>query len=208
MIAIIDYGVGNLSSVRNMLRKNGERDIEIVKSPNLLLEADHIILPGVGHFDHCMKKFSASGLLDAVAEKVLVDKTPLLGICVGHQMLFDGSEEGHEPGLGWIQGSVQKFDTADMKTPMTIPHMAWTDVEAHGDLALFRSIKDPRFYFVHSYYAVVGPDVTVATAHYGHTFTASVQQANIFGVQFHPEKSHKYGMALFQNFINWSNEEN
>jgi imidazole glycerol-phosphate synthase subunit HisH len=200
MIAIVNYGVGNLASVKNMLKKAGYES-ELVSDAEAIERATKIILPGIGAFDHCMTEFNNSGLREAVTQKTLKDKTPLLGICVGLQMLMENSEEGVEPGLGWIAGKTVKFKKEKLGD-LKIPHMGWTSVQIAKKTALTEGLGDqPRFYFVHSYY--VQPDDKtdeMLTAHYGYDFTAAVNRDNIYGAQFHPEKSHKYGMKILENF--------
>jgi len=200
MIAIVNYGVGNLASVKNMLKKAGYESV-LVSDAEAIERATKIILPGIGAFDHCMTEFNNSGLREAVTQKTLKDKTPLLGICVGLQMLMENSEEGVEPGLGWIAGKTVKFKKEKLGD-LKIPHMGWTSVQIAKKTALTEGLGDqPRFYFVHSYY--VQPDDKtdeMLTAHYGYDFTAAVNRDNIYGAQFHPEKSHKYGMKILENF--------
>jgi glutamine amidotransferase len=200
MITIIDYGVGNLGSVKNMLKKAGFESV-LASDITTIKNAQKIILPGIGAFDHCMQKFNASGLRPIVTEKVMQEKVPLLGICVGLQMLMENSEEGTEPGLGWIAGKTIKFKKENLGD-LKIPHMGWTDVKRSKASPLTNDLGDqPRFYFVHSYH--VSPDNgedELLSAHYGYDFTSGVNRDNIFGVQFHPEKSHKYGMKILENF--------
>lgn len=202
MLAIIDYGVGNLASIKNILKKIGEESL-ITSDPSIIASADKLILPGVGAFDTCAKKLQESGLLPALNKKVLGEKTPVLGVCVGMQMLTQGSEEGILPGLGWIKGYVVKFKKDQLPDGLKIPHMGWTDVKLGKPSGLFENMyEDPRFYFVHSYY----PQLThiedaILYATYGYTFVAGIEHDNIMGVQFHPEKSHKFGMKLLDNFV-------
>ncbi len=202
MLVILDYGIGNLYSIRNMLKKAGCTGALISGKPADVEQAEKIILPGVGHFEHCMTQLKQSPFYDLLQKRVLQDKVPLLGVCVGHQMLFECSEEGDCKGLGWIPGHVQRFDKSRMNDErLRIPHMAWTDIEVKTKAPLFHELEEPRFYFVHSYHAVCDPAYVTATACYGYEFVAAVHQENIHGVQFHPEKSHRFGLQVYRNFI-------
>lgn len=202
MLVIADYNVGNLASIKNMLKKAGCQNAMISSSPQQLESAAKIILPGVGHFEHCMTQLQKSPFFEVLKKRVLEDKIPLLGVCVGHQMLFEHSDEGNCPGLGWIPGRVRRFEKSNMDARLKIPHMAWTDVEVKPGAVLFTGLDQPRFYFVHSYHAVCEPTYVTATAHYGYDFVAAARHENIQGVQFHPEKSHRFGMQVYRNFIN------
>ena len=200
MIAIINYGLGNLGSILNMLKKIGAPAI-ISSDTEEILRADKLILPGVGAFDNGMKNLNALGLIPVVEEKVLHNKTPILGICLGMQLMTKNSEEGTLPGLGWIDAETIRF-RHEPAMNLKIPHMGWNSVAAAKDSPLFKGMyPDPRFYFVHSFHAVCynAQDV-LATSHYGYDFVSAFQRGNIMGVQFHPEKSHKYGMRLLNNF--------
>ncbi len=197
----MDYGVGNLASIKNMFKKiNVESIISSKKSD--ILQAEKLILPGVGAFDTCSQKLAESDLLPSLNQRVLIDKVPVLGICVGLQLLLERSEEGVLPGLGWIKGSIVKFNAAKMTPELKIPHMGWTDVTAVKGSKLFDGMyESPRFYFVHSYHpSVMNEEDALVQATYGYPFTAGVERGNIMGVQFHPEKSHKFGMKLLENF--------
>jgi imidazole glycerol-phosphate synthase subunit HisH len=200
MIAIVDYGVGNLASVKNMLKKAGYES-ELASNADTIARASKIILPGIGAFDHCMIEFNNSGLREVVTQKTLNGKTPLLGICVGLQMLMESSEEGTEPGLGWIAGKTIKFKKENLGN-LKIPHMGWTEVIFSKPSPLTEALgDDPRFYFVHSYH--VKPDHKedeLIVASYGYPFVAGINKDNIYGVQFHPEKSHRFGMKILGNF--------
>jgi glutamine amidotransferase len=202
MLVIVDYGVGNLASIKNMLKKVG-CDALISSNASDILSADKLILPGVGAFDTCASKLKESGLLSVLNKKALEEKIPLLGICVGCQLLMEKSEEGTEQGLGWIKGEVKKFEQQQMTDDLKIPHMGWTDVELNKPSLLFKNMyEEPRFYFVHSYYpAPINSDDVLMYANYGYKFAAAVEHENIMGVQFHPEKSHKFGMKLLENFV-------
>lgn len=202
MIAILDYGIGNLLSVKNMLDRAGAREVVVTSKVEDVKAADKLVLPGVGHFDNGMKKLRASGLYDALNEKVLERKTPVIGICLGAQMLTKGSEEGTEPGLGWIDAECKRFDQTRMDEKLPVPHMGWADVSGTKQSTLIKELpNEPRYYFTHSYHIVCNdPADELLTANYGYDFTAAVEHGNIAGTQFHPEKSHKFGMRLLANF--------
>ncbi len=204
MISIIDCGMGNLGSVKNMLKHIGVES-EIISTSEELLKASKIIIPGVGSWDNGVEKLHESGLLDALNIRVLKDKIPVLGICLGMQLLLESSEEGVLPGLNWISGGVKKFDfTSDefKGKRLRIPHMGWNIIEINKGSSLTKDfIGETRFYFVHSYHAVVNHQEDILmTCNYGYPFTCAIQKDNIWGVQFHPEKSHKFGMALMKKF--------
>ncbi|HMH33279.1 MAG TPA: imidazole glycerol phosphate synthase subunit HisH, partial [Puia sp.] len=186
MLTIVDYGVGNLASIKNMLKKAGS-DALISSQEKDILAADKLILPGVGAFDTCAEKLQQSGLLEALNKKVLQEKIPLLGICVGQQLLLEGSEEGKLPGLGWIRGKVVRFKPEQMPASLKIPHMGWTDVIiAKPSRLLDNMYDDPRFYFVHSFFARPDHEEDVLLyADYGYRFAAGLEHDNIMGVQFH-----------------------
>lgn len=197
---IIDYGVGNLTSIQNMLKKGGVQAI-ISSNREEILEADKILLPGMGHFDNCMVKLNASGLRPAIEEKALVQKIPTLGICVGLQMYMESSEEGNEKGLGWITGKTIRFKPERMPETQKIPNMGWLEIQQRKPSRLLEGLDDARFYFAHSYHvSPVSTEDELITAHYGYDFTAGIEKDNIVGVQFHPEKSHRFGMKLLENF--------
>lgn len=202
MLTIVDYGVGNLASIKNMLKKAGY-EATISSDEKNILNADKLILPGVGAFDTCVEKLQQSGLINAINKKVLEQKTPVLGVCVGMQLLTEGSEEGILPGLGWIKGRVVKFKQAQLSPGTKIPHMGWTNVVLSKPSPLFEGMyEEPRFYFVHSYHAeLVNKENALLIADYGYSFVAAVEHENIIGVQFHPEKSHKFGLKLLSNFV-------
>lgn len=199
MIVIVDYGVGNLSSVANMLRKAGG-EVHVARDPAEVLRANKLLLPGVGHFDHGMKMLNASGMRDAIDRFALELRRPVLGICLGAQILGNGSEEGDSPGLGWIDMACRKLPT----TPATrVPHMGWNQITRHKHSPLFdQKSDDARYYFVHSYYMECAhTEDVLATAVHGIKFTCAVQRGKIMGVQFHPEKSHRFGMDLMKRFV-------
>ena len=202
MLTIVDYGVGNLASIKNMLKKAGY-DAVISSEESVVLNADKLILPGVGAFDTCVEKLQQSGLINAINKKVLEEKVPVLGVCVGLQLLTAGSEEGQLPGLGWIKGRVVKFKQARLAPGTKVPHMGWTNVTLNKQSRLFEGMyEEPRFYFVHSYHAdLENSNDALLLADYGYSFVAAIEHENIIGVQFHPEKSHKFGLKLLSNFV-------
>ncbi|HPV44389.1 MAG TPA: imidazole glycerol phosphate synthase subunit HisH [Methylotenera sp.] len=200
MITIVDYGMGNVGSVFNMLRKLRVK-VQISSDMNEIAKSDKLILPGVGHFDRGMDSLNSSGLARMLSEQVLVNKKPILGICLGMQMMTRGSEEGTQQGLGWVAADTIKFS---FDSNLKIPHMGWNQVKSSIGAKLFESAPEEpeRFYFVHSYYVRAdNPKDVAAYCHYGHDFVASFEVGNIMGVQFHPEKSHLFGMNLFQRFV-------
>lgn len=185
-----------------MLKKVGVKsiissDIEVIKN------AHKLILPGVGAFDACVQKLNESQLIPVLNYKVLEEKTPLLGICVGLQLLFACSEEGLLPGLNWVKGKNVKFKVSEQSSVIKVPHMGWTEVFLNKPSRLFDDMyNEPRFYFVHSYHPLVEQENDILIrATYGYDFVAGVEHENIAGVQFHPEKSHKFGMKLLENFV-------
>ena len=197
-ILIVDYGMGNLGSVLNMLRRIGA-PAHISSAADDVRGADKIILPGVGAFDQAMKAIGASGLRAALDEKALGQKIPVLGICLGMQLLLDGSEEGREQGLGWISGKAMRFPRM---AALKVPHMGWNEARPTRTSPLIHGLEtDARFYFVHSYrVAVDRPDHTLLKTTYGLEFDSAIQAGNIYGAQFHPEKSHRFGKQLLKNF--------
>lgn len=201
MVGIIDYGLGNINAFVNIY-KQLNIPITVVNSHQQLSTITKLILPGVGHFDYAMQQFSNSGMREPVSKMVLEDKVPVIGICVGMQMLANGSDEGKEKGLGWINGYVHKFDPATISNKTHLPHMGWNDVYPTGQGGLFSGMeKDARFYFLHSYYFSCNePQDTIAEAEYGIKYACAVNHSNIYGVQFHPEKSHHFGIRLLENF--------
>jgi len=187
-----------------MLRKIGQASI-ISSESNSIDEAEKLILPGVGHFDHGMKNLSNSGLIEALNHNVLNKKKPILGICLGAQLLGDSSEEGVEKGLGWIPMQNVKFNRSRLSNSLKIPHMGWNKLKVKSikeEKGLFYEMADDaRFYFVHSFHMLpTNEEHMLSTSKYGYEFVSSVQKENIYGVQFHPEKSHHFGMQLLKNF--------
>lgn len=201
MITIIDYGLGNVLAFSNVYKRLNI-PAAVGKSASDLQGATKLILPGVGAFDHAMELLQQSGLRETLDELVLSRAVPVLGVCVGMQILAATSEEGQLRGLGWIDGDIRKFDVASFRHRPRLPHMGWNDVNPVGPSALFAGLEsDARFYFLHSYYFHCARSENVlAQAEYGTTFSCAVHSNNIFGVQFHPEKSHHYGTRLLKNF--------
>lgn len=199
MITIVDYGLGNLGSVLNMLKRIGVEG-EIKSDLKSIENASKLILPGVGAFDAAMKKLNESNLSSVLKVKALEEKTPIMGICLGMQILMNSSEEGSKAGLGLIDGEVKKFPYVDSQ--LKIPHMGWNYVYmSRKDSPLFYGLAEPKFYFVHSYYVKVkNKKNSLLTTNYGIEFDSGVIKDNVYGFQFHPEKSHKFGMKLFENF--------
>jgi len=203
MIVILDYGMGNTASILNMIHRVGG-DAVISSDTQKILEANALILPGVGAFDNAMQKLNESGLVGVIRQRVQEDNVPFMGICLGMQLLFESSEEGALPGLGLVSGEIKKFAFHKAgQESLKIPHMGWNVVQPVAGTRMFNGFdRDPRFYFVHSYHAVCADSNDVAaTCEYGYPFTCAVQKDNIFAAQFHPEKSHKFGMQIFKNFL-------
>jgi imidazole glycerol-phosphate synthase subunit HisH len=200
MISIINYGVSNVGSMLNMLRKIGTR-AEVVSTPEEVARAQKIVLPGVGAFDNGMDALRRMGLVETLVGRVMGDRVPLLGVCLGMQLLSAGSEEGEVKGLGLIPGFCRRFQSQN-STPIKIPHMGWNEIAIRRDDPLMKNLEEARFYFVHAYYVVCDdPADEVASSHHGVDFTAAFHRENIWGVQFHPEKSHRFGMTLLKNFV-------
>jgi glutamine amidotransferase len=198
MITIVDYGVGNLGSIKNMFKRIGVA-AEIQSDLDAIDQATKILLPGVGKFDAAMLRINESGLREILERKALVEKVPVLGICLGMQLLTKGSEEGVLDGLGWIDAHARHFQA---EKNLKVPHMGWNLVQSENPNYLIDQLPDEsRFYFVHSYYVKVAKqENSLLKTTYGHEFDSAIVSENIFGVQFHPEKSHKFGMALFEQF--------
>jgi glutamine amidotransferase len=203
MITIIDYGVGNIFAFQNVYKRLNI-PTKIAKTVADLEEVEKLILPGVGAFDYAMTRLNNSGMRDRLDDLVLKNNTPIIGICVGMQMMANGSDEGSMEGLKWIDASVKRFDEATIDYVTKLPHMGWNDVISTQNHPIFKDLeKDALFYFLHSYYFHCNqPTDIIAQSDYGIKFTASVNQNNIYGIQFHPEKSHQYGETLLHNFAN------
>tara|TARA_R110002072_G_scaffold255129_2_gene413856 strand:- start:9205 stop:9846 length:642 start_codon:yes stop_codon:yes gene_type:complete len=200
-IVVIDYGVGNLGSVANMLKKVGAKKVIFSNDPEMIASSNKVLLPGVGSFDHGMKRLNDLGISDALKTLVARDDSLLMGICLGMQLLTEGSAEGEIPGLGLVPGKALLFhDNQGLK----VPHMGWNVVYPKKSSFLLQDLPtESRFYFVHSYYVSCSNEEDVlCTTNYGNEFVSSFQRGNIIGCQFHPEKSHRFGMQLFKNFVN------
>lgn len=202
-IAVVDYGVNNIGSVLNMLRHLGVEAVA-AHSPSELAAAHAILLPGIGSFDAGITNLKNAGLFDAIRERVLEAKTPLLGICLGMQLLGKGSEEGRLEGLGLVDAYTRRFVLDDRSRSLKIPHMGWNDTVC-VDPDLFEGLRDgARFYYVHSFHvACANPTDVAASCTHGAPFTAAIRHGHVFGTQFHPEKSHRFGMRVLQNFSQW-----
>lgn len=202
MIRVVDYGVGNIQAFLNLFNRLGlkaKRASEVAQ----LNDASHLILPGVGHFDYAISSFNKSCLRAPIEELVLTQKKPLLGVCVGMQMLAYSSDEGVLPGLGWIPGSVHSMQGKLKGRSMPLPHMGWNELKINMPSSLFPStgVQSPEFYFLHSYYfSATNRSDVIATADYGMEFDAVVRHENVFGMQCHPEKSHRWGEQFLRAF--------
>lgn len=198
MITIVDYGMGNLGSIVNMLRRV-EVECEVTTDPARISNASRILLPGVGAFDAAMERIDAAGIRQVLDFKALQERVPILGICLGMQLLTRASEEGSRPGLGWIPADTYRLPC---NPGLKVPHMGWNVAERTRPCSLTQRLAgEIRFYFVHSYCVQTDkPEDTVLRTSYGVTFASAIQSGNIMGAQFHPEKSHRFGMQLLKNF--------
>jgi glutamine amidotransferase len=200
MIGVIDYGLGNVQAFMDIYKRLNIPAIAVKKTEELIA-CDKFILPGVGAFDWAMQSLENSGMRAALEQLVLQDKRPVLGVCVGMQMLANRSDEGVLKGLGWIPGLIQKFDEAHFDRLPHLPHMGWNDVVLTQNNSLLAGIEAPQFYFLHSYYFLPADAAsTIGETEYGGIFASVVSKDNIYGTQFHPEKSHHWGMSLLKNF--------
>lgn len=201
MITIIDYGLGNIQAFVNVYKRL-HIPVRVAKCSGDFVGTSKLILPGVGAFDHAMQQLNKSGMRQAVDDLVQVEKVPVLGICVGMQMLANGSDEGSLPGLGWVPGQVRAFASAPAAKDLALPHMGWNDVTPATRTGLFAGLEDEsRFYFLHSFYfECQQQEHKMAASSYGLDFTCAVAADNVYGVQFHPEKSHHFGVTLLKNF--------
>lgn len=201
MIGILDYGLGNIRAFINVYDRLNI-PIVTIKTKNDFDGVTKLILPGVGAFDEAMMKLNNSGLREDLERLVLGEKLPVLGICVGMQMLAKSSEEGELPGLGWIEGSVRKFNTNNIPYKTKLPHMGWNNISITKENILMKGLsQNSEFYFLHSYFFnCADSSQTLTTSFYGIEFTSAISHRNIYGVQFHPEKSHQNGITLLNNF--------
>lgn len=201
MLVVVDYGMGNLGSIVNILRRVGV-SATIGTTAEEVQAASKLILPGVGAFDNGMRNLDQLGLLPVLNQLVLQQRVPILGICLGMQLLTRGSEEGDLPGLGWIDAETVRF-RFEPHDQLKIPHMGWNEIcPQQPQHALLGDLQEARFYFVHSYFVrCTSPADVLATTEHGHSFCSAVAKQNIVGTQFHPEKSHRFGMQLFENFV-------
>ena len=200
MIGLLDYGLGNISAFENIYKRLNIKTLR-VDCRSKVDKAAGLILPGVGSFDWAMTAFRESGLIDSVCRAVQVRKTPVLGVCVGMQMMAPESEEGRLAGLGWIPGKVKKFSSPNSSSAFPLPHMGWNSVQPVPAAKLFSGIADPKFYFLHSYhFCPEDPKHAVGKTEYGGEFVSAIRDEHIWATQFHPEKSHNYGAALLKNF--------
>jgi glutamine amidotransferase len=205
MLIVINYKVGNLGSISNMLSYLGVPH-KVSGQAQDILQADRLILPGVGSFDYGMNQLRASGLVECLNTKVNMMRTPILGICLGMQLMCSASEEGDQLGLGWFDATVERFNLEKMDKMRSVPHTGWNGITVSNNHWVSSELPlDPRFYFVHTYHAVCrNPSDVWMTSEYGYVFASAIAQGNKAAVQFHPEKSHKYGLALLKKFSEWS----
>jgi len=203
MIVVIDLNLGNVGSVLNILKKIDAK-ARLSSRPEEIARAEKLILPGVGSFDQAISNLSDLKLLPVINQKVLQEKTSILGICLGAQLMTRNSEEGKLPGLGWIEGRTMRFAFKDNSQKLKIPHMGWNQVKFQKESMLMPDLAngaEQRYYFAHAYHLCCdNREDILATTHYGYDFTAAFARGNIYGVQFHPEKSHRFGMKLLKNF--------
>ena len=203
MIKLIDYGLGNINAFTNIFRQLHVQ-FGIAKTADELKGATKLVLPGVGAFDHAMNQLNKSGMRENIDEMVLGKKLPVIGVCVGMQMMAESSEEGKLAGLGYLDASVKKFDGSKISYSTHLPHMGWNDIKPVKENDILKGLEtEAKFYFLHSYYFHCNnKQDTIAVTDYGIEFSCAVNKNNIYGVQFHPEKSHQYGIRLLNNFAN------
>ena len=200
MIVVVDYKLGNLGSIYNMLRKIGA-SVVISDDPTQISQAEKIIIPGVGSFDSGMQRLNESGLRPLLEQLVMEKKIPTLGVCLGMQLLTRGSDEGDAQGLGWVPGRTVAFAKPAEDSSLKIPHMGWNNIQITKQDPILEDLEQSRYYFVHSFYVKCDdPAMVLATTHHGDEFVSVYRSGNIWGTQFHPEKSHRFGMKLLTNF--------
>ena len=200
MITLLDYGLGNVAAFVNIYKRLN-LPVVVAETADQLAGAENIILPGVGSFDWAMTRLDESGMRACLDDLVMVKKRPVLGVCVGMQMMAKRSEEGKLPGLGWIDAEVKRFDESGFTQRTHLPHMGWNDVSPCDDQCLFKGMAAPRFYFLHSYYfAPANASDVLGVTDYSGNFASAARSGNVYGTQFHPEKSHQWGIALLKNF--------
>jgi len=200
MITVLDYGLGNVAAFVNIYKRLN-LSVEVAATADQLARAQKIILPGVGAFDWAMTRLNESGMRACLDDLVIGKKTPVLGVCVGMQMMARNSDEGKLPGLGWMDAVVKRFDETGFNQQTHLPHMGWNDVSPRDNGSLFKGMTAPRFYFLHAYYfASAKEDDVLGVTDYNGSFTSVARHGNVFGTQFHPEKSHQWGVTLLKNF--------
>ena len=202
MTTIVDYGCGNIGSIQNMLKKLGEESL-ITSDSELIDQATRLILPGVGSFDTGVNNLKNHNLISCLNKKVLDDRIPILGICLGFQLMTNSSTEGSLEGLGWFDAETIKFDLKDSEKKFPLPNIGWRKTNIHKEIPLYSDVDDDTwFYYVHNYHVTTNDEKLISlTSTYAHDYIAALTNKNILGVQFHPEKSHKYGLRLFDNFL-------
>lgn len=207
MVTVIDYGAGNIGSLVKIFEKIGAT-VTVAETAEQVAAAERIVLPGVGHFARAMETLRERGLVDALNERVRNDRVPFLGICLGMQLMARHSEEGDAPGLGWIDADCVRFDISGKDDTLKVPNMGWRHIAPPDGHPLFPPLDRPwRFYFVHSYHMkVTDPGEVLATSDHGGAFTAAVAKDNMLGVQFHPEKSHRFGMTFLERFLEFEGQ--
>jgi glutamine amidotransferase len=201
VITVVDYGIGNVGSILNMLKRLGI-PARLSRGPEDVASAEKLILPGIGAFDAGMAQLRERGLVDPLERRVRQDRVPVLGICLGFQLMGRGSEEGRLPGLGWLDADAVRFDSARAGVALRVPHMGWNLLRPRNGGGIVAQLPEsPRFYFVHSYHLRADREEDVAGwTTYGYEFAAAMERGHMVGVQFHPEKSHKFGMSILRNF--------
>lgn len=201
MIVIVDYGMGNLGSIVNMFKRIGTK-ATISSDPEVISQATKLILPGVGAFDAGMERLASLNLIDLLTRRAMEEKIPVLGLCLGMQLMMKRSDEGSRAGLGWFDGETVRFKFDSRQGDLKVPHMGWNQVAPCKDSPLLQlGMPTPRFYFVHSYHIVLNhAEDAAGITNYGYDFASVIERDNILGTQFHPEKSHKFGMKLLKSF--------